>query len=132
MRKLYALLLILAVIAFAFLIAYAFIPQAKAWMDITIAPPIHGIFGGLIAAITGSYIWRTYIIPWPNQLIIGCVLLGFPIAWLWHKTFNRIRTVFVRSAAQETGQTIYTEPISQSAPLPAPVATDKKEKAEDT
>ena len=127
MRKLYALLLLLGIVGFGFLFAYAFIPQAKAWMDATIAPPIHGVFGGLINAITGSHIWQTYVIPWPNQLIIGCVLLGFPIAWLWHKTFNRVRTIFVHSAAKESGVPMM-EPITQSnTSAPVPIATTEKE-----
>jgi hypothetical protein len=132
MRKLYALLLVLGIIGLAFLFAYAFIPAAKAWMDTTLAPPIHGIFGGVFSAITGSYIWQTYITPPLNAFLIGMVCM-IPIAWLWHKSFNRVRTVFVRSAVKESGQTIYTEPVSQSAPLPQAVTIKpEEEKAEAT
>ena len=129
MRKLYALLLFLAVIALAFLIAYAFIPAAKAWMDATIAPPIHGVFGGLFSAITGSYIWQTYITPPLNAFIIGMICM-IPIAWLWHKSFNRVRTVFVRSAQREVGP-VMTSPITETAtPTPVPVEVKQEEKSE--
>ena len=126
MRKLYALLLVLALLAVALLIAYAFIPQAKAWMDKTIAPPIHGVFGGVATTVTGSHIWQTYVTPPLNAFIIGMFAM-IPIAWLWHKSFNRVRQVFVRSAAKDSGMyPTMTEPISSTTVQPQPIATTEK------
>ena len=129
MRRIAQVLLVIFLSAFIFVCLYAFIPQVKAYVDGSIGPSVHGFFGDLGASITNSAIWQHYIVPWPNQLIIGCVLLGFPIAYLFHASFNRVRTVFVRSAAKESGQTIYTEPISQTAaPQPVPIAKPEEEK----
>jgi len=128
MRRLWKILLILWIALFVTLIAYAFVPQVKAFMDSTIGPPVQDAFGGMITAITGSMIWKQYIVPFPNQLIIGALILGFPIAFLVHKSFNRVRGVFVRSADRETGRTIMTEPVS--TPAYAPPVTHEETKKE--
>lgn len=128
MRRLYKFLLALWICIFVVAILYAFVPPAKAFMDSTIGPPIRAAFGGMINAITGSMIWKQYIVPFPNQLIIGAIILGFPIAFLIHKSFNKVRGVFVRSADRETGRTIMTEPVS--TPTYAPQVTVTEEKKE--
>lgn len=113
MRRLYRILLVIFVIGFVLLCLYAFVDPIRDWMKVTIGPIASDIFGGIALTITESWIWQQYIIPFPNQLIIGAVVLGFPIAWLVHKNFNWVRSKAVRSAGKESG--IYptmTEPIS--------------------
>lgn len=126
MRRLYTILLALFFVFFVTLVLYAFVEPVRAWMKATIAPPLTGAFGGLANAITSSPIWQNWIVPFPNQLLIGAIALGFPIAWLWHKSFNRVRTRFVRSAARDSGMyPTMTEPVSTpaSAPQPTPTTT---------
>ncbi len=127
MRRLIQILLVLFLIGFVLLCMYAFVEPARAWMKSTIGPPASGIFSTFTNSITQSPIWKNYIVPFPNQLILGALFIGLPIAWLWHRSFNRVRNVFVRSAAKDSGMyptMVEPTPISTaSAPEPTPVAS---------
>jgi len=126
MRRIAKILLVLFLVFFVALMLYAWVKPARAWMDITIGPFAIGIFGGIATAITSNPIWKNWVVPFPNQLILGALILGFPIAFLWHKSFNRVRRVFVKSAAKDSGMyPTMTEPVSTPAPAPQPTPTAK-------
>jgi len=120
MRRFYKILLILFVSVFVLLILYA-APWTRPWMESNIGPPLESTFGTVTTAITTSFIWQHYVIPFPNQLLIGAVILGFPIAWLVHKSFNFVRAKAISSASRETGlggREVFKEPISSPSYTP--------------
>lgn len=122
---------IIIIILFVFLCLVAFVEPVRAFVYQAVGPTLQGFFGDAVASITTSAIWQNWITPWPNQLLIGMILM-IPIAIFVHNSFNRIRTVFVRSAYRETGAVTMTEPISSvsQAPEPQSIATEKTEKKE--
>jgi len=127
MRRLYKILLILFGGLLVLLALYA-APPTRGTIENILGPPIKHYGGGTITAITNHPIWTDWIVPFPNQLVIGALFLGLPIAWLWHKSFNRVRGVFVRSAAKETSMyPMMTEPKSVPSPAPQPTPTGTKE-----
>lgn len=133
MRRLYRLLLGLFLILFVLLVLYAFVDPVRGWMQVTLGPPASDIFSGFVKMIAESWLWQNYVIPFPNQLILGAIILGFPIAWLWHKNFNWVRSKAVHSAAKDSGMyPTMTEPIGTSSVRvqePTPISTAKTETA---
>lgn len=114
MRRLYTILLILSLIGFIILCAYAFVDQVRIPMQTHLGPPLTAAFGGFATAITTSFIWQHYIIPFPNQLVIGAVLIGMPIMWLASRVYTRkVRPTFVKSAMRDSGMyPMSTQPVS--------------------
>lgn len=121
MRRLIAILLIVAV---GFLVVYAFIPGVKGTLDSTVGVALGSWFGGVVHSITSSGFWQNWIVPWPNQLVIGLVIGIFPVAWFIHRGFNKARGFFVKSAIKESAiaPTVMTVP-SQVTP---PTATTRE------
>jgi len=131
MRRVYQFFLLLFLVGFVLTILYAFVDPVRAWMKGTLGPPLTDAFGGFATTITSNPLWTQYITPFPNQLILGAILVGFPIAWLWHRSFNKIRTTFVRSAAKEGAlYPLQTEPVSApSQPVqPTPITKESTKK----
>lgn len=111
------ILAILIIIGLGCLVVYAFVPGVKANVDKTLGPPLGKWFGGIVRSITTSPFWLNWIVPWPNQLIIGLVVGVFPVAWLIHRGFNKARGYFVKSAYSESPvQPIMTVPSQVTPP----------------
>lgn len=127
MKRIYQIALVLFLIFFVVLCVYAFVKPVQAWMDATFGPPLQGAFGATATYIAESWIWQNYIVPFPNQLVIGCVFLGFPLMWLMLRVWQRkIRPHFIKGAMKDSGQyPIMTEPISAPSypTTAAPVTT---------
>jgi len=125
MRRLYKIFLGGFLVFLTILILYA-APPTRAFTESTLGPPITAVFGGAIDIVVNSWIWQNYVLPFPNQLVLGALCIGFPIAWLWHKSFNRFRGYFHMSAHKETGDyPLQTKPISQQTTTPQPKKTSK-------
>lgn len=131
MRRLYRILLGLFLILFVLLCIYAFVEPVRGWMQVTLGPPASDIFGGIATMVTTSWIWRDYLMPFPNQFLIFGGIFWITMAWLWHKNFNWIRTKAVHSAAKDSGMyPTMTEPVGSSSVRvqePTPISTTKTE-----
>lgn len=128
MRRIYLILLILWITATAMLVLYGFVPPARAWMDETLGPRITNVSSGVVTTITASPIWINYIVPFPNQMIWGALLLGLPIFWLFLKVRTRVRRTVFRGAAKDSGMyPTVTEPISSPVAPAQPAPTVKTE-----
>ena len=125
MKRLYKILFVLSLIGFILLIAYAFVEPVRAWMQTTIGPPVSGALGGFATIITSSYIWKTHIVPFPNQLIIGAVVIGMPLMWLATRAYTRtVRPMFVRGAMRDSGMyPMDTKPVTKTPTVQQPVPT---------
>lgn len=120
---------ILFVVGFALLILYAFVEPVRGYMQTNWGPPLSKAFGSIYTSITTSPLWLMYVAKPLNAFIIGMIFM-IPIALLWHRSYNRVRTRFVRSAAMEAGaqQQVMTRPVSQpSYTQPVPVAAPVKQ-----
>lgn len=114
---------------FAFFVICFFVPQIRGFVWDNLGPPVQDTLGNISTIITTSSIFQQYIAPFPNALLIGCVFIGFPLAYIWHRwIWNPTRAYFVQSAVKESGAVTMTEPISTiSTPQPTPTQTKKEE-----
>lgn len=130
MRRLYKFVVILTIAILMFFSIYSWLPGARASIDSAVGPQVTGTFSAIGASIAPLY--TTWVAPWPNHAI-AWVTCAFIFAWVFHKGFNRVRTVFVRSADAESGRTVVMrEPIQSvavSSPTPVAVEEKKEEKA---
>lgn len=127
MRRIAKIIVILFIIALVFFVVCYISPDVKAAVDNAVGPTVSGFLGAVGASITGSPVWQNYIVATPHQWFIG-LFCGLAFAWFIHLGFNRVRTVFVRSAERESGTAVFKEPISQvTAPKPTPIEEKKKE-----
>lgn len=125
MRRIAKIVVIIIIANLIFWPIYGLVPGVKAAVDTAVGPQVTGFFSAIGTSITTSPIWTGYITPWPNQLFLG-LFFGLVFAWFIHIGFNRVRTVFVRSAERESGSVIMKEPRS-TPPVPAPTRIEETE-----
>jgi len=129
MRRLAKIGLIILVAVVVLLCLYA-APPTRGAVESVLGPPIKHYGGGIISAVTSHPIWTEWILPFPNQLVLGFFALGIPFMWLWGKTKTRIRRSIFRGAVKEAGiGPTMTEPISSTTTVkePTPTAATPKE-----
>lgn len=123
MRRILKILIVGLIVFFTLLgWGYALVTPVRGFVDDIMVK----YAGDTAVGIWQSSFVQTFIVPWPNQILIG-MLLMIPIAWFWHRNiYNRVRGVAHRSALTESGgYPLQTKPISQHTTQPQPKPISK-------
>jgi len=110
MNTAWKIALVLGIIVVILLILYA-APPTRGFMEETLGPPLSGISGGVVETVTSSFIWRDWLVPFPNQMLILGAILWIPLFYIWLRTRTKVRQIVQIGAAKDSG---FSMPVSQT------------------